>query len=34
VYSIRAIYSVICNLSRDVRFKKENMLILDLLPGS
>src|SRR6185437_3273080 len=29
-----AIYGVICNLPREVRFKKENMLILALLPGS
>src|ERR1043165_9232205 len=27
------IYGVICNLPREVRFKKENMLILALLPG-
>ncbi|EXX58557.1 hypothetical protein RirG_196880 [Rhizophagus irregularis DAOM 197198w] len=33
VYSCRAIYGVICNLLREVRFKKENMLILGLLPG-
>ena len=32
-YSIGAIYGVICNLPREVRFKKENMLILSLLPG-
>src|SRR2546430_9462765 len=29
-----AIYGVICNLLREVRFKKKNMLILALLPGS
>src|SRR5438045_6171422 len=33
VYSCSAIYGVICNLSRKVRFKKENMLTLELLPG-
>ena len=31
-YSTGAIYGVICNLPREVRFKKENMLILALLP--
>ncbi|GES95906.1 uncharacterized protein LOC110233779 [Rhizophagus clarus] len=34
VYSCKAIYGVICNLSREIRFKKENMLTLGLLPGS
>ena len=33
VYSCGVIYGVICNLPRDVRFKKENMLVLALLPG-
>ncbi|GBC13884.2 hypothetical protein RIR_v02000694500 [Rhizophagus irregularis DAOM 181602=DAOM 197198] len=33
VYSCRAIYGVICNLPREIRFKKENMLTLGLLPG-
>jgi len=33
VYSTGAIYGVICNLPRDLRFKKENMLILGILPG-
>ena len=33
-YSTGTIYGVICNLSREVRFKKENMLILALLLGS
>jgi hypothetical protein len=33
VYSCGAIYGVICNLPREVRFKKENMLTLGLLPG-
>ena len=32
-YSTGVIYGVICNLPREVRFKKENMLILALLPG-
>ena len=32
-YSTGAIYGMICNLPREVRFKKENMLILALLPG-
>src|SRR5256885_1918132 len=31
-YSTSAIYDIICNLPREVRFKKENMLILALLP--
>src|SRR3954469_9582151 len=33
VYSCGAIYGVICNLPREVRFRKENMLTLGLLPG-
>ena len=33
VYSCGAIYDVICNLPRDIRFKRENMLTLALLPG-
>ena len=33
VYSYRAIYDVICNLPREIRFKKENMLTLGLLLG-
>src|SRR5918995_4749439 len=32
-YSSGVIYGVICNLPREVRFKKENILILGLLPG-
>src|SRR5438128_10326736 len=32
-YSTGAIYGVICNLPHEVRFKKENMLILALLLG-
>ena len=33
VYSCGVIYGIICNLPRDVRFKRENMLTLGLLPG-
>jgi hypothetical protein len=33
VYSSGVIYGVICNLPREVRFKRENMLYLGLLPG-
>ena len=32
-YSCGAIYGVICNLPRNVRFNKENILTLRLLPG-
>src|SRR5205085_2741209 len=32
VYSCGVIYGVICNLPREIRFKKENMLTLGLLP--
>jgi len=32
-YSSGAIYGVICNLPRELRFKQENMLYLGLLPG-
>ena len=32
-YSCGVMYGVICNLPRDIRFKKENMLTLGLLPG-
>ncbi|GBB90179.1 hypothetical protein RclHR1_17060003 [Rhizophagus clarus] len=32
-YSCGAIYGVICNLPRNVRFNKENILTLGLLPG-
>ena len=32
-YSCGAIYGVICNLLRNVRFNKENILTLGLLPG-
>jgi Transposase family tnp2 len=33
VYSTGVMYGAICNLPRDRRFKKENMLTLGLLPG-
>ena len=33
VYSRGAIYGIICNLPRDISFKRENMLTLALLPG-
>ena len=32
VYSIGVIYAAICNLPCDIRFKRENLLTLDLLP--
>src|SRR6266496_2388048 len=31
-YSTGVIYAAICNLPRSIRFRRENMLILDLLP--
>ena len=33
IYSIGVIYAAICNLSRDIRFKHENLLTLGILPG-
>jgi Transposase family tnp2 len=33
IHSTGVIYAAICNLPRDIRFKRENMLILGLLPG-
>lgn len=33
IYSIGVIYAAICNLPRDIRFKRENLLTLGLLPG-
>ena len=33
MYSTGVIYIAICNLPRDVRFKRENLLIIGLLPG-
>jgi hypothetical protein len=32
-YSSGIIYGIICNLPRDIKFKRENMLYLELLPG-
>ena len=32
MYSTGIIYIAICNLPRDVRFKRENLLIIGLLP--
>ena len=32
-HSTGVIYAAICNLPRDVHFKRENMLILGILPG-
>ena len=32
IYSIGIIYAAICNLPRDIRFKRENLLILRILP--
>ena len=33
LYSVEAIYGVICNLPRDKQFKPANILILVLIPG-
>ena len=33
VYSVGVIYAAICNLPRDMRFKRENLLTLGLLLG-
>lgn len=33
VHSTGVIYAAICNLPRDMRFRRENMLILGILPG-
>jgi hypothetical protein len=33
IYSTGVLYAAICNLPRDIRFKRENLLILGLLPG-
>jgi hypothetical protein len=32
-HSTGVIYAAICNLPRDIRFKRENLLILGILPG-
>ena len=34
IYSIGVIYAAICNLSRDIQFKRENLLTLGILPRS
>jgi hypothetical protein len=33
IYSTGVLYAAICNLPRDIRFKRENLLILGLMPG-
>lgn len=33
IYSTVVIYAAICNLPRNIRFKRENLLILGILPG-
>jgi hypothetical protein len=33
IYSIGVIYAAICNLPRDIQFKRKNLLTLGLLPG-
>ena len=33
VHSTGVIYAAICNLPQDMRFRRENMLILGILPG-
>src|ERR1041385_9366994 len=33
IYSIGVIYAAICNLPHDIRFKRENLLTLGILPG-
>ncbi|EXX62931.1 hypothetical protein RirG_157130 [Rhizophagus irregularis DAOM 197198w] len=33
IHSTGVIYAAICNLPQDMRFKRENMLVLGLLPG-
>ena len=32
IHSTGAIYAAICNLPRDMQFKRKNMLLLGLLP--
>src|SRR5271170_3640608 len=34
VHSTGVIYTTICNLPHDIYFKRENLLILGILPGS
>ena len=33
MHSTGAIYTAICNLPHDIRFRRENLLLLSLLPG-
>jgi hypothetical protein len=33
VHSTGVIYATICNLPREIRFKRENLLLIALLPG-
>ena len=33
IHSTGVLYAAICNLPRDIRFKRENLLILGILPG-
>ena len=33
MHSTGAIYAAICNLPRDIRLRRENLLLLGLLPG-
>ena len=33
IHSTGAIYAAICNLPHDIRFKRENMLFIGILPG-
>src|ERR1700722_10100000 len=33
IYSIGVIYAAICNLPRDIHFKRKNLLTLGILPG-
>src|SRR3954470_943687 len=32
-HSTEVLYAAICNLPRDIRFKRENLLIISILPG-
>ena len=33
IHSTGVIYAVVCNLPRDIRFRRENLLLLGLMPG-
>jgi len=33
IHSTEVLYAAICNLPRDIRFKRENLLILGIIPG-